>query len=181
MLCSTAIEARGQTSLTAAMSTAVKTVGESAATILTPAVEQCTRARSTWDSDMPLSEGDIFTRLVRPRLGARYNELLHTFHLKAYAFDDTVIMSGANLSNDYFTDRQDRYWVFRCRALADFYHELVDALRAASHPHDCGPRTADEPFLPLSHYADLQTRIRKLIGHDAARGRLLSEKGEPGK
>ena len=27
-----------------------------------------------------------------------------------------------------------------------------------------------------SHYADLQTRIRKLIGHDAARGRLLSEK-----
>ena len=55
-------------------------------------------------------------------------------HLKAYVFDDTVIMSGANLSDDYFTNRQDRYIVFDdAPALADHYHSLVQSLVPFSH------------------------------------------------
>ena len=35
----------------------------------------------------------------------------------------------ANLSNDYFTNRQDRYFVFEdCPALATFYHNLIQTV-----------------------------------------------------
>lgn len=40
---------------------------------------------------------------------SRWNELLGLQHMKLYIFDDTLLISGANLSNDYFTNRQDRY------------------------------------------------------------------------
>jgi CDP-diacylglycerol--glycerol-3-phosphate 3-phosphatidyltransferase len=32
-------------------------------------------------------------------------EIFGVHHVKAYVFDDTTILSGANLSEDYFTDR----------------------------------------------------------------------------
>ena len=38
----------------------------------------------------------------------RYNETLGLQHTKIFVFDDSVILSGANLSSDYFTNRQDR-------------------------------------------------------------------------
>ncbi|XP_058811810.1 CDP-diacylglycerol--glycerol-3-phosphate 3-phosphatidyltransferase, mitochondrial isoform X2 [Topomyia yanbarensis] len=56
-------------------------------------------------------------RLAPPR----WNELLGIQHMKLYLVDDTVILSGANLSNDYFTNRQDRYVMIEDRGLADFY------------------------------------------------------------
>jgi len=42
----------------------------------------------------------------KAKLPARYKEGIAVSHIKAYVFDDTVILSGANLSNDYFTNRQ---------------------------------------------------------------------------
>ncbi|KAJ8870696.1 hypothetical protein PR048_029721 [Dryococelus australis] len=61
-------------------------------------------------------------RLIPPR----YNELVGLQHMKLYLFDNTLIISGANLSHDYFSNRQDRYVVVEdCPALADFYHGLV--------------------------------------------------------
>ena len=39
----------------------------------------------------------------------KYNELIGLQHCKLFVFDDSVIISGANLSTDYFTNRQDRY------------------------------------------------------------------------
>ena len=83
--------------------------------------------------EMPLKSNDWFTKFILPRLPPRYNELLTTFHLKAYAFDDTLIMSGANLSNDYFTSRQDRYWVIKNKALATLYHNMIEILYDASN------------------------------------------------
>ncbi len=157
----------------------VQTIGESAASILAPAVERCAPgAFNLGLFDMPLPEGDVLTRLVLPHLGARYNEILHTFHLKAYVFDDTLVMSGANLSNDYFTARQDRYWVFRSSELANFYHDLLEELSKASRPYDCGPRTPAEPFLPFSHYADLQQRIQHLMFPQAQSQSALFESDE---
>jgi len=40
------------------------------------------------------------------------DEVAGVFHIKAYIIDDKLILTGANLSEEYFTDRQDRYLVF---------------------------------------------------------------------
>jgi phosphatidylserine/phosphatidylglycerophosphate/cardiolipin synthase-like enzyme len=42
-----------------------------------------------------------------------FHETLGVFHCKFCVFDDTVLLTGANLSVDYFTNRQDRYWLIR--------------------------------------------------------------------
>jgi CDP-diacylglycerol--glycerol-3-phosphate 3-phosphatidyltransferase len=97
--------------------------------------------------NMPLKTNDWFAKFVLPHLPPRYNELLTTFHLKAYVFDDTLIMSGANLSNDYFTSRQDRYWVIKNKALASLYHDIIDILYDASNDIDdvLGPQGSPSP------------------------------------
>ncbi|KAI9506238.1 hypothetical protein BX070DRAFT_187233 [Coemansia spiralis] len=58
----------------------------------------------------------------------RYNETFGLQHIKAYVFDDDVVISGANLSRDYFTNRQDRYMVLRDAQLADYFGGLVGAV-----------------------------------------------------
>jgi CDP-diacylglycerol--glycerol-3-phosphate 3-phosphatidyltransferase len=56
----------------------------------------------------------------------RWNETLGVQHMKVYIFDDDIIISGANLSSSYFTNRMDRYLlVENSKELADFYHDLV--------------------------------------------------------
>ena len=39
-------------------------------------------------------------------LPSKWNELLGLQHCKVYIFDNSLIISGANLSKDYFTNRQ---------------------------------------------------------------------------
>mmetsp|Transcript_122 Transcript_122/g.113 ORF Transcript_122/g.113 Transcript_122/m.113 type:complete len:656 (-) Transcript_122:89-2056(-) len=58
------------------------------------------------------------------------NEALGVFHLKIYIIDDELILSGANLSEEYFTDRLDRYisFVGGANGLVDFYSDLIDIL-----------------------------------------------------
>jgi len=41
-------------------------------------------------------------------LPQRFNEMVGLQHAKLFVFDDSVLVSGANLSQDYFTNRQDR-------------------------------------------------------------------------
>ncbi len=56
----------------------------------------------------------------------RYNETVGLQHCKVFVFDDTVVISGANLSQDYFHKRQDRYMaVDDCPALANYFDQLV--------------------------------------------------------
>ena len=45
-------------------------------------------------------------------LSHNINEILGVYHNKYYLFDNTVILSGANLSCEYLTNRQDRYILF---------------------------------------------------------------------
>ncbi|XP_068631863.1 CDP-diacylglycerol--glycerol-3-phosphate 3-phosphatidyltransferase, mitochondrial [Battus philenor] len=59
-------------------------------------------------------------------LPARYNEIVGLQHMKLYIADDSVIISGANCSNDYFQNRQDRYIEIEDGDLASFYCELID-------------------------------------------------------
>ncbi|KAF9958526.1 CDP-diacylglycerol--glycerol-3-phosphate 3-phosphatidyltransferase [Mortierella alpina] len=71
-----------------------------------------------------------FLKQVMP---PRFNEGIGLMHMKVYAFDDTLIMSGANMSHDYFTNRQDRYMVFRNKDITDYYSELVSTVSSLSY------------------------------------------------
>lgn len=57
---------------------------------------------------------------------ARFNEGWGLQHMKIYGADDTVILSGANLSADYFTNRQDRYYVVQSASVAEAFFGLQD-------------------------------------------------------
>ncbi|KIX09965.1 uncharacterized protein Z518_01046 [Rhinocladiella mackenziei CBS 650.93] len=70
----------------------------------------------------------------------RINEGWGLQHMKLYGFDDEIIL--ANLSDDYFTNRLDRYHIFASKELADFYgavHEAVCDLSYQLLPSDGHP------------------------------------------
>ena len=58
------------------------------------------------------------------------DEVAGVFHIKAYIVDDELILSGANLSEEYFSNRLDRYMLFTNggAGLVDFYANLCDIL-----------------------------------------------------
>ncbi|CAF4845591.1 unnamed protein product [Pieris macdunnoughi] len=65
-------------------------------------------------------------------LPSRYNEIVGLQHMKLYISDNSVILSGANCSNDYFEKRQDRYIEIEDEDLANFYCELIDEVTSFS-------------------------------------------------
>lgn len=88
--------------------------------------------------------------LLRRVAPSRFNEVMGLQHMKIYLFDDSFIISGyvlplvmpaiyvvfinrANLSRDYFANRQDRYMKFsNCPQLADFMVTLVETVSSFS-------------------------------------------------
>eukprot|EP00474_Spongospora_subterranea_P004360 CRZ04818.1 hypothetical protein [Spongospora subterranea] len=83
-------------------------------------------------------------------LGERIKEVIGVQHTKLYVFDDTVIISGANLSRSYFTNRQDRYYQITDRHLANYVHELVACIGNASFSYVYGETALSPPVNPLS-------------------------------
>ena len=68
----------------------------------------------------PVLSENLVTQFLPPR----WNEILSVYHIKSYIFDDNMIISGANLSNDYFTTRIDRYVLFEnCPDLINYYEK----------------------------------------------------------
>lgn len=67
--------------------------------------------------------------LTPPRL----NEVFGLQHMKIYGIDNEVFLSGANLSQDYFTNRQDRYYLFKSRNLSNYYHRVQNAVSSLSY------------------------------------------------
>ena len=67
---------------------------------------------------------------LRTILPSPLNEVAGVFHIKAFIVDDVLILSGANLSEEYFCNRVDRYMVFTNGGggLVDFYANLCDVL-----------------------------------------------------
>ncbi|KAK9906499.1 hypothetical protein WJX75_002957 [Coccomyxa subellipsoidea] len=66
----------------------------------------------------------MLKRLLPPRV----SEVVGVCHLKAYIFDDDIMISGANLSNTYFSMRQDRYFIIRnAKLLSQHIRSLVQA------------------------------------------------------
>ena len=70
--------------------------------------------------------------LIKKIAPSRWNELLGLQHMKIYIFDSSVIISGANLSNDYFTNRQDRYILIEDKQLSNFFERLITTVQKFS-------------------------------------------------
>ena len=66
-----------------------------------------------------------YTGMWKKILPKRLNETLGVQHIKIYLFDEKLIISGANLSKDYFTNRQDRYIEIVDKSLSDFYWQFL--------------------------------------------------------
>lgn len=63
----------------------------------------------------------------------RINEGWGLQHTKIFGFDDEVILSGANLSQDYFTNRQDRYYLFKNGSLSNYYFRIHESISSISY------------------------------------------------
>lgn len=73
------------------------------------------------------------TGIRKAILPKRINEGWGLQHMKLYGVDDEIIMSGANLSNDYFTNRQDRYHVFSSKEITDYFYEIYQTVCKLSY------------------------------------------------
>ena len=59
----------------------------------------------------------------------KWNELSSLHHMKLYIFDDNLIISGSNLSDTYFTNRQDRYILLRnSPRICDYFDQLIQTV-----------------------------------------------------
>ncbi|KAG4440247.1 hypothetical protein IFR05_004266 [Cadophora sp. M221] len=68
------------------------------------------------------------TGLRKKYIPKRINEGWGLQHMKLYGVDDEIIISGANLSSDYFTNRQDRYHVFSSKEITEYFSKIHDAV-----------------------------------------------------
>ncbi|GAB65192.1 phosphatidylglycerophosphate synthase, partial [Plasmodium cynomolgi strain B] len=92
-------------------------------------------------SDLFSYAGDLNISLFHnPLLGAvlynlipyRANEAIGVMHMKVFIGDDRLILSGANLSDSYLRNRQDRYILIENKLLADSVHKIVNCIQNMS-------------------------------------------------
>ncbi|KAM9946225.1 hypothetical protein ACTFIT_004527 [Dictyostelium discoideum] len=71
--------------------------------------------------------------ILKKVLPPRINETIGVQHIKTYIFDDDLLLSGANLSKDYFTNRQDRYVLIRSTStVSNYFNEIVEIIGSLS-------------------------------------------------
>ncbi|KAF2488628.1 CDP-diacylglycerol-glycerol-3-phosphate 3-phosphatidyltransferase [Lophium mytilinum] len=63
----------------------------------------------------------------------RINEGWGLQHMKLYGVDEELIISGANLSDDYFTNRQDRYHVFSSAEITSYFSKIHSTVCSLSY------------------------------------------------
>ncbi|OZJ06861.1 hypothetical protein BZG36_00216 [Bifiguratus adelaidae] len=71
---------------------------------------------------------------LKKLLPQRFNEGIGLMHLKIYGVDNDVMLSGANMSTDYFTNRQDRYILYRQNpTMASYFLQLLKVVSSFSY------------------------------------------------
>ncbi|KAL6121288.1 hypothetical protein NUSPORA_01812 [Nucleospora cyclopteri] len=70
---------------------------------------------------------DVDTCKYFPRI---LNECLCVFHSKLFIFDDEILITGANLYYDYYTNRVDRYYIVKDANYARYLCKIVFDLDA---------------------------------------------------
>ena len=134
------------------------------------------------------SENNWRKRLIPARL----NEIFGLSHLKVAVFDNTVLITGANLSHSYFSDRADRYICIQSHeSLANYYWTLLQQLQDASFtllPINSGytlPLISSSKFHPLEFIPpkyDTQTandKFKSFIANQIAISKLDMESSKP--
>ncbi|PAV80114.1 hypothetical protein WR25_11859 [Diploscapter pachys] len=87
---------------------------------------------------------------LKQTIPERSNEVIGLQHMKLYIFDDHVLLSGANLSDSYFTNRQDRYILFEnSKELADYFSQVVDVVGQLSFVLDKDGQCTINPLCPI--------------------------------
>ena len=86
----------------------------------------------------------------------RWGELAGVFHGKAQVADGAVLLSGANLSQSYFTDRRDRYLLLHSPEVADFFFGLLETLAAFAGEAGSGER-------PRRGTAEMRAAVERLF------------------
>nr|CCA18642.1 unnamed protein product [Albugo laibachii Nc14] len=97
--------------------------------LLLPLLEAFPRQVKLFLYRMPQLEG--WKRMVP----SPWNEIFGVSHSKVYVADNKVIISGANLSEEYFSNRQDRYIEINDimeHNLVQFYHDLIALIASFS-------------------------------------------------
>ncbi|KAK6075527.1 cdp-diacylglycerol-glycerol-3-phosphate 3-phosphatidyltransferase [Seiridium cupressi] len=72
------------------------------------------------------------TGIRKKHIPKRINEGWGLQHMKLYGVDDEIILSGANLSSDYFSNRQDRYHLFSSRHITEYFERLYRGVTSFS-------------------------------------------------
>lgn len=75
----------------------------------------------------------LLDKVTRNVLGHRHREALGTQHMKFVVSDDLLLLTGANLSADYFSTRTDRCICVRSRPLCDAVQKIFVAVEAHSY------------------------------------------------
>ena len=103
----------------------------------------------------PVLSENMITRFLPPR----WNEVLSVYHIKSYIFDNNMILSGANLSHDYFTSRIDRYVLFEdCPDLVRFYEDYFSILSNYCSSVSCNTGKIDR-FRRTACWGSSQDRV----------------------
>lgn len=115
--------------------------GERPATLLLPLLQQLPHSRcqvSLFYNPLTCSDRNggskarrLLHKLLLKVLSHRHKEALGTQHMKFVVSDDLLLLTGANLSGDYFTNRTDRCCCIRSKPLAD----AVERILAAAEDH----------------------------------------------
>ncbi|KAL6849066.1 CDP-diacylglycerol--glycerol-3-phosphate 3-phosphatidyltransferase [Amphichorda felina] len=100
----------------------------SCASLLVPLVEEFGAHRV----EVRMYHTPNLTGLRKKAVPNRINEGWGLQHMKLYGVDDEIIMSGANLSSDYFTNRQDRYHLFSSRDMTEHFWRIHEAVTSFS-------------------------------------------------
>ncbi|XP_065315522.1 CDP-diacylglycerol--glycerol-3-phosphate 3-phosphatidyltransferase, mitochondrial-like [Gordionus sp. m RMFG-2023] len=124
-----------------------------------------------------LYQSPKFTFFKKIFLSGSFREIAGLNHVKAYIFDDDILISGANLSESYFTDRQDRYILIRnCKDICD-HLEIFIRLLCKFSSHRLLPDDTTCNMIKLSR--QLSRRGRRSRAHKGATGSDL-DKGDEG-
>lgn len=122
-----------------------------------------------------------------------YNEVAGVFHIKCYIVDDELILTGANLSEEYFTDRIDRYlWLTDCdrskpktqgvatttghdhtNSLVECYGALVEALCRHAEPYKPETSTVTDTSLSRISRQELVSALAEILTTDEEAGVCL--------
>ncbi|TQS39167.1 hypothetical protein Golomagni_00313 [Golovinomyces magnicellulatus] len=145
----------------------------SCASLLAPLVEEFGPERV----DIRMYHTPNLAGIKKCYIPKRINEGWGLQHIKLYGFDDQIIISGANLSSEYFTNRQDRYHLFSSKDLTDYFFRLHSILSKLSFQvlpnfHSTDKYTLEWPISnlapsPLISPQEYISKSSKLLSQDS--------------